>query len=792
MRSLIGWLAALLVTSSLAQAQTAVPPVDPYKPVVERLSTLIERERTDKLLPAVSIALIDDKRIVWAQGFGHQDRDGKTPATAETVYRVGSVSKLFTDVAIMQLVEEGKIDIDAPVTNYLTDFKPAVKEEYEPITLRMLMAHRSGLIREPPVGNYFDDTTPSLAETVLSLNSIPLIYPPGERIKYSNAAIAAVGRTLEVVQGQKFEPYLKRRVLDPLGMTSSAFEPLPEVTKNLADAIMWTYHGREFPAPTFELGMAPAGSMYSTVLDLSKFASCLFADGKTSDAKQLLKRETIAAMFKPQFVKEPEITGFGIGFSLNVLDGHKRVGHGGAVYGFSTELALLPEEKLGAVVVSSRDVSNGVTTRVANDALRLMLATKANKPLPELVKPEPLDPAEARKLAGLYRSGGRWIELIESFGQLYALPDRGGYRVRLRKLSDDELIVDDAHAFGNRITRQGDKLIIAGLTYSKEPPPELPPEPPARWKGLIGEYGWDHNVLYIYERAGQLHALIEWQEVDPLTEESENVFAFPPRGLYHGEKLVFTRDATGRATQVEAASVVFKRRKIDGEDGETFKITPQRPLDELRKEALAATPPQEDRDFRKPELVDLATIDPTIKFDIRYATDNNFLGTPFYTSAKAYLQKPAADALGRVHRKLKNDGYGLLIFDAYRPWHVTKMFWEATPEKFRGFVADPSKGSRHNRGCAVDLGLYDLKTGQPVEMVAGFDEFSDRAYPDFMGGTSRQRWHRDLLRRSMEAEGFTVYEAEWWHFDYKDWREYPILNQRFEELAEAKAATSGP
>jgi serine beta-lactamase-like protein LACTB len=141
---------------------------------------------------------------------------------------------------------------------------------------------------------------------------------------------------------------------------------------------------------------------------------------------------------------------------------------------------------------------------------------------------------------------------------------------------------------------------------------------------------------------------------------------------------------------------------------------------------------------------------------------------------------------------LKNDGYGLLIFDAYRPWHVTKMFWEATPEKFRGFVADPSKGSRHNRGCAVDLGLYDLKTGQPVEMVAGFDEFSDRAYPDFMGGTSRQRWHRDLLRRSMEAEGFTVYEAEWWHFDYKDWREYPILNQRFEELAEAKAATSGP
>ena len=90
-------------------------------------------------------------------------------------------------------------------------------------------------------------------------------------------------------------------------------------------------------------------------------------------------------------------------------------------------------------------------------------------------------------------------------------------------------------------------------------------------------------------------------------------------------------------------------------------------------------------------------------------------------------------------------------------------------------MADPSKGSRHNRGCAVDLTLYDLKTGKPVEMVGGYDEFSDRSYPDYPGGTSRQRWHRDLLRRAMEAEGFTVYEAEWWHFDYKDWRKYPIL-----------------
>jgi serine beta-lactamase-like protein LACTB len=255
--------------------------------------------------------------------------------------------------------------------------------------------------------------------------------------------------------------------------------------------------------------------------------------------------------------------------------------------------------------------------------------------------------------------------------------------------------------------------------------------------------------------------------------------------MYHGQKLVFTRDKTGRATQVEAAKVVFHRHKIDGENGETFKIEPQHPLDRLRKLALADKPPTERGDFRKPELVDLATID-GIKFDIRYATENNFLSTKFYSSARAFLQKPAAEALARIHKNLADRGYGLLIHDAYRPWFVTKMFWDATPDRFHNFVADPSKGSRHNRGCAVDLTLYDLKTGKPVEMVSGYDEFSDRAFADYPGGTSRQRWHRDLLRRAMESEGFTVYEEEWWHFDFKDWRKYPILNKRFEDLGGAK------
>ncbi len=350
----------------------------------------------------------------------------------------------------------------------------------------------------------------------------------------------------------------------------------------------------------------------------------------------------------------------------------------------------------------------------------------------------------------------------------------------------DGLLVDDPLEFGRRITLEGDKLRLDGETYERTVVTK-PEPPPAKWLGLIGEYGWDHDTLYILEKDGRLHALIEWFFLYPLEEISENVFKFPSFGLYHDEKLIFTRDRTGRATQVEAAQVVFARRKLDGENGETFKIKPARPLEQLRREALAAKPPEEKGDFLPTQLVDLTTLDDTIKLDIRYATDNNFLSTPFYTSAKAFLQKPAAEALARVHKKLAAQGYGLLIFDGYRPWSVTKMFWEATPEKLRVFVADPEKGSRHNRGCAVDLTLYDLKTGKPIEMVGGYDEMSDRSYPDYLGGTSRQRWHRDLLRRAMEAEGFTVYEAEWWHFDYKDWKKYRIGNQRFEEIATGKA-----
>jgi len=198
--------------------------------------------------------------------------------------------------------------------------------------------------------------------------------------------------------------------------------------------------------------------------------------------------------------------------------------------------------------------------------------------------------------------------------------------------------------------------------------------------------------------------------------------------------------------------------------------------------ACVAQPPQEQADFKKTDLVELIKFVPNIKLDIRYATANNFTHRPVYTEARAFLQRPAAAALVKAAQALKPMGYGLLVFDGYRPWSVTKIFWDITPDSNKRFVANPKTGSRHNRGCAVDLSLYDLKTGKEIQMTGAYDEMTERSYPTYTGGTAQQRKIRDLLRSVMEAQGFKVNEFEWWHFDYKDWPHYTITDVPFSAI----------
>lgn len=183
-------------------------------------------------------------------------------------------------------------------------------------------------------------------------------------------------------------------------------------------------------------------------------------------------------------------------------------------------------------------------------------------------------------------------------------------------------------------------------------------------------------------------------------------------------------------------------------------------------------------------LVELVKLDPAIKLDMRYATSNNFTGRVLYDEARAFLAAPAAQAVARASKAAQVEGCGLTIFDAYRPWRVTKQLWDATPAgPKKNYVANPRRGSKHNRGCAVDLSLYDLRSGQLVEMPSEFDDFSEKAHRDFTGASPAAIANRARLQRYLEAEGFVGLSNEWWHFDFTGWEQFPVMDVPFDQIA---------
>src|SRR4051794_18718715 len=284
---------------------------------------------------------------------------------------------------------------------------------------------------------------------------------------------------------------------------------------------------------------------------------------------------------------------------------------------------------------------------------------------------------------------------------------------------------------------------------------------------LIGAYGPESDPVYVLEHVGKLFAVRDHNAPQ----------AIAPRDI--------TRDARGPLDRrvLTLGGAKYERLPLGPAGGSgQLRVNPVRPVKAVLAETATQQPPEESGSFRPPDLVELVKVDPSIKLDIRYATTNNFLGAEFYSQARAFLQRPAAEALARTSAALHKSGYGLLVHDGYCPWYVTKAFWDATPDDKKWLVANPASGSKHNRGCAVDLTLYDLSTGKVIEMPSTYDESTQRAYAFYPGGTDLQRWHRALLRRAMEAEGFTVNPTEWWHFDYKDWKEYAIGNVRFEQI----------
>lgn len=464
--------------------QAAVRPLSRdtlYAQAIEFVTGLIQQEMADKALGALSIALVDRGGVVWAIGFGTAQAASHMPATAGTVYRVGSVGKTFTDVAIMRLAEAGVVELDTPVSEYLPDFRPANPWKTR-ITLRHLMSHYSGLVREPPVGNYFDPSEPSLEETVTSISNTTLVYEPGTRIKYSNAGLAVVGLALEQEMGLPFPKAVDEAVLVPLGMTSSSFAPTPRLTERMADGTMWWVDGREWPAPTFHLGMAPAGTLYSTVEDLARFV-WMVLNGGAGPERRILREESLNEMLTPQF-NVPSVRCYfdvGIGFDLQTCwEDTFKARHGGGVYGFSTELATLPEEGLGVVVATNRDSHGSVVRHIGEAALRAMLAVKRGEPMPDV-----------------------------------------------------------------ELSRRPAATLCADLATFGATSEELSAEAAAGYGSLLGDFGWEHSGVRILEGGGALHVLMEWFTLYPLEAVGADVFKLGRMTAYADEALTFERAVSG-------------------------------------------------------------------------------------------------------------------------------------------------------------------------------------------------------------------------------------------------------
>lgn len=415
-------------------------------------------------------------------------------------------------------------------------------------------------------------------------------------------------------------------------------------------------------------------------------------------------------------------------------------------------LGLVSLDSPRACVVAATDLAPATASlrRVTHRIASLLRGTDLGK------EPEQLQPVErsrTRPILGTYDHEGRRLEILEVDGEPWLVPDVGSW-MHLREAGNGDLVVRDLLHEGLRIRCDGHRVDFDGDSWFRrtDTPPELAPE----LRHLIGRYRIEEAdfalpEVVVLERHGELRISTPLE----LTE----------RGLSEEE----LADFRAGNPEVEAAPLV----RIEDADG-TFHIEPVHTKAELHALADAASPPPPAPDALPFDLVELRDLDPTIRYDIRYASDNNFMGFPLYDEARARMQRPAAEAVVRAHQELKKLGYGIVVHDAWRPWRITKMFWDATPKAQHTFVADPSKGSRHNRGCAIDLSLYDLATGETVQMPSGYDEFTERAYPYWPGGTSRARALRDTLRHAMEDQGFTVYEAEWWHFDFEDWQRYPV------------------
>ncbi len=449
--------AAMVGAVCLLAACASQPPEPPrqiargdYAAVQSFGSSLIARAMEHNKIPGLSIALVDDQRVVWSQGFGFADVAAHRPATADTLYRVGSLSKLFTDTAALQLVDNGKLGLDEPVQARLPGFSPRAlhRTGTTDITPRMLMTHHAGLQRD--VLKSFQTESPQRFTELAAGYDNYLAYQPGQIQSYSNIGLTVLGSLVERVSGVPFEQQLTQAVLEPLGMMHSAFDvaasKVPEMSKS--------YNGRD-DLPSVALRDVPAGGLNSSVNDMSRFMEMVFAGGQ-SHGHQILKPETVAAMLQPQNVAVTLDfdTQIGLGWFLQSPDKASIAGagviaaHNGALDGYRSYMGLLPEHKLGVVVLTNSVTGTEPSQEIAEAVLRLALQAKTGIHGSDGADPQrqaatafvdkPLAPAVIQQWVGDYTTLMGYVHIYSTDGKTLQA-DALGHTLAVREHADGSM-----------------------------------------------------------------------------------------------------------------------------------------------------------------------------------------------------------------------------------------------------------------------------------------------------------------------------------------------------------------
>ncbi len=322
----------------------------------------------------VSLALVDDQQVVMAEGFGVADASRGVPVTGETLFRIGSISKLFTALELVRLAEAGRVDLDRDIADYVPGF--AIRSRFKgtpPITPRALLAHHSGLPSDLMRGMWVERPR-SLAELVDDLHEESLASPPQSVFMYSNIGYSLLGRAVEVALARPFADAMRDEILLPIGMTRSSFGPLPDLAADVAKG----YRGGK-EVPPYGLRDAPAGSMLSSAADMARFLRFFFAGGRAGTSS-VVSEAALDDMFQQQFPGLPLDFGHeeGLGFNLSGVSasGRRAAWHMGGYPPFFAMVALLREEKLGVVVLSNSEETGKFAKDVAVKALELGLEAK--------------------------------------------------------------------------------------------------------------------------------------------------------------------------------------------------------------------------------------------------------------------------------------------------------------------------------------------------------------------------------------------------------------------------------